>query len=132
MHADGSARLARAAQARHEQTLQRARTVLQSIAEGDDLVTVAGLARRAGVSRSWLYTQPELLECIEQLRLHNRNETAPAAGVSNADTRASTDSLRLRLELAHEHIGQLRTENRELRDALARTHGLLRGQSLTT
>ncbi|TGD88562.1 transposase [Mycolicibacterium sp. CH28] len=132
MHADGSARLARAAQARHEQTLQRARTVLQSIAEGDSLVTVAGLARRAGVSRSWLYTQPELLESIEQLRQHNRNETTPAANISNADTRASTDSLRRRLELAHEHIGQLRTENRELRDALARAHGLLRGQNLTT
>lgn len=132
MHADGSARLARAAQARHEQTLQRARTVLQSIAEGDSLVTVAGLARRAGVSRSWLYTQPELLEGIEQLRQHKCNETAAAPNSPNADTRASTDSLRRRLELAHEHIGQLRTENRELRDALARAHGLLRGQNLTT
>jgi hypothetical protein len=103
--------------------------MLQSIADGDSLVTVTGLARRAGVSRSWLYTQPEL---IEQLRQHNRNETTPAANISNADTRASTDSLRRRLELAHEHIGQLRTENRELRDALARAHGLLRGQNLTT
>lgn len=131
MHADGSARLARAAQARHEQTLQRARTVLQSIADGDGQVTVAGLARRAGVSRSWLYTQPELRERIEQLRQHNRDQTAPAANASNTDTRASTDSLRRRLELAHEHIAQLRTENHELRDALARAHGLLRAHNLT-
>jgi hypothetical protein len=130
MHADGSARLARAAQDRHEQTLQRARTVLQSIADGDSPVTIAELARRAGVSRSWLYTQPELRERFEQLRQHNRNETNPAATVSNTDTRASTDSLRRRLELAHEHIAQLRAENRELRDALARAHGLLRGPQL--
>jgi hypothetical protein len=132
MHADGSARLARAAQARHEQTLQRARTVLQSIADEDTPVTVAGLARRAGVSRSWLYTQPELRERIEQLRQRHRNETSPAATVSNTDSRASTDSLRRRLELAHEHIAQLRTENRELRDALARAHGRLRTHNFTS
>jgi len=132
MHADGSARLARAAQARHEQTLQRARNALQSIADGDSLVTVSELARRAGVSRSWLYTQPELRKRIEQLRQHNRDQTDPVATISNADTRASTDSLRRRLELAHGHIAQLRTENRELRDALARVHGLLRAHNLTS
>lgn len=132
MHADGTARLARAAQARHEQTLQRARTVLEAMADGDSLLTVAGLARRAGVSRSWLYTQPELRERIEQLRQHSRNETNPGATASNTDSRASTDSLRRRLELAHEHIAQLRTENRELRDALARAHGLLRVDNLTS
>ena len=132
MHADGSARLARAAQARHEQTLQRALNVLQSIADGDSVVSVAGLARRAGVSRSWIYTQPELRERIEQLRQHNRNEPNPAATVSNADSRASTDSLRRRLELAHQHIAQLRTENREVRDALARAHGLLRSHNITS
>ena len=132
MRTDGSAHLTHAAQARHEQTLQRAQRAIQSIADGDSLVTVSELARRAGVSRSWLYTQPELLERIEQLRQHNRDQTGPAANVSNTDIRASTDSLRRRLELAHAHIAQLRTENRELREALARAHGLLRGHDLTS
>jgi hypothetical protein len=95
-------------------------------------VTVAGLARRAGVSRSWLYTQPELRDRIQQLNQHDRNETSPATTVSSTDSPASSDSLRRRLELAHEHIAQLRTENRELRDALARAHGLLRAHNVTS
>jgi hypothetical protein len=128
MHADGSARLARAAQARHEQTLQQAQNALQAMADEGGPVTVAGLASRAGVSRSWLYTQPELRDRIEQLRQHNRNEHTPTA--ANKDSRASTDSLRRRLELAHQHIARLRTETRDLRDALARAHGLLRANNL--
>jgi hypothetical protein len=132
MHADGSVRLARAARERHEQTLQRARETLQAMTDEDGPVTLAGVAARAGVSRSWLYTQPELRDRVEQLRHRARNETNPAATGSNDDIRASADSLRRRLELAHEHISQLGTEKRELRDALARAHGLLRAHNLTS
>jgi hypothetical protein len=57
MHADGSVRLARAARERHEQTLQRARETLQAMTDEDGPVTLAGVAARAGVSRSWLYTE---------------------------------------------------------------------------
>ena len=40
--------------------------------------------------------------------------------------RASDTSLRQRLTLAHERIGELDTENRQLRDQLARLHRQLR------
>jgi hypothetical protein len=49
-----------------------------------------------------------------------------------AITRASDDSLRQRLTLAHERINQLRTENQQLRNALAHAHGQLRVARLST
>ncbi len=123
MQADRSQRLAQVARERHEQTLQRARDALAAMVNDGEPVTVAGLATKARVSRSWLYTQPELRDQIEQIR-HNRS-AASSSGAS-ADSRASAESLRHRLELAHQHISRLRTENRQLSDALARAHGQLR------
>jgi hypothetical protein len=52
--------------------------------------------------------------------------------VRDSVTRASDDSLRQRLALAHERINQLPTENQQLRDALAHAHGQLRAASLNT
>jgi len=127
MQADRSQRLAQLARARHEQTLQRARDALAAIVADGESVTVAGLAAKAGVSRSWLYTQPELRDQIEQLR-HSRNEGSPAV----TSTSASAESLRHRLELAHQHIARLRSENRQLSEALARAHGQLRADKLTS
>jgi hypothetical protein len=67
-----------------------------------ELVTVALVAGRARVSRSWIYTQPALLDRIRQLQQHH----ASAGVVREAVTRASDDSLRQRLALAHERINQ--------------------------
>lgn len=89
-------------------------------------VTIALIARRAGVSRSWIYTQPALRDQIQQLQRHRTDaETSREATI-----RASDDSLRQRLTLAHERISQLRTENQQLRDALAHAHGQLRASRL--
>lgn len=71
-------------------------------------VTVAGLARAAGVARSWIYTQPDLLARITT----ERPDTAPAA---TDRTGASDESWQRRLELAHQRIKQL-SEDRQLRD----------------
>lgn len=93
------------------------------MASDGEAITVSRLASMAVVSRSWIYTQPELLDQIEQLR-HDRprNGSSDRPGVS----RASEESLRRRLELAHQRIAQLRAENQELRQSLARAHGQLR------
>ena len=96
--------------------------------DAGEQVTVALLADRAGVSRSWIYTQPALLDRIRQLQQHR----ASAGCVRDTVTRATDDSLRQRLALAHERINQLRTENQQLRDALAHTHGQLRTARLST
>lgn len=119
-------RLTEHARARHEQTSKQVRETLAELAKSGDAVTVAGLASRAGVSRSWIYTQPHLLERIHQLRNH-RTTKPPDTTV----TRASDESLRQRLALAHERITQLRNENQQLRESLALAHGQLRAARQT-
>jgi hypothetical protein len=114
-------RLAEHARRRHEETLQRARRALEALAVSSGPVTVSRLIREAAVSRSWIYTQPELLDLLEKLR-HSGDRTAGPA----PNSRASDESLRRRLDLAHQRIAQLRADNHELREMLARAHGELR------
>jgi cation diffusion facilitator CzcD-associated flavoprotein CzcO len=128
MPADHAQHLADHARQRHHHTLQRAHQVLAELADTGEPVTVALLADRAGVSRSWIYTQPALRARIRQLQQHRANTDHARDTV----TRATDDSLRQRLALAHERINQLRTENQQLRDALAHAHGQLRAARLST
>ena len=123
MPADRADRLAQHARARHEQTLHRAQAALTSMANNGEAITVSILAGKAGVSRSWIYTQPELRDHIEQLQQATTRTGAPRRETAN---HASEESLRRRLALAHQHITQLRTQNQQLRESLARAHGQLR------
>jgi len=128
MSAERGHHLAEHARQRHQQTLDRARQALAEMADAGEPVTAALVARRAGVSRSWIYSQPELRDRIQQLRSHR----AAADTARDTVTRASDDSLRQRLVLAHERINRLRQENQQLRDALAHAHGQLRAARLRT
>ena len=122
MPADRAHHLAQHARQRHERTLQRASETLTALADSGGPVSIAALATRAGVSRSWIYTQPELRERIEQLQQPSSRISKGADGAH----RASDKSLRRRLILAHQRITQLRNENQQLREALAHAHGQLR------
>ena len=122
MLADNTSYLIEDARQRRQQTLERARRALAELAQSGQSVTVAELASRAGVSRSWIYTQPELRDQIQQhQRSHSDSHTA-----RQIVTRASDESLHRRLSLAHERIHQLRKENQQLRESLAHAHGQLR------
>jgi hypothetical protein len=122
MSVEQTERLTANARRRSEQTLQRAQETLTAMAARGDTITVAKLAQTADVSRSWIYTQPELREQIEQLRL----VTPPRPPGSAAAGRASLESLKRRLDLAHQRITQLREENRQLRRSIEQLHGQLR------
>lgn len=83
-------------------------------------VSFEALATEAGVSRSWLYTQPELRAEIERLR--QRQSPRPDPTVPRRQ-RASEASLLRRLEVASERIRDLKAENTQLRAALAEALG---------
>ena len=121
-------RLREAAQARHEATLRRATNALQRLARRGEPVTFRRLAETAGVSRSWLYRQPELREEISRLR----DTTVGRPGTLPAVERATADSLRQQLRTHRDEITRLRTENQELRDQLARHLGAARAAAATT
>jgi len=120
MRADNSHHLVVAAQQRAEQARKRAERALEDFHRDGRPASVAGLARAAEVSRSWIYTQPELLEHLQR---HNQTARKPRQGTAE---RASDASLQRRLELAHQRIRQLADDNQRLRDQLARAHGALR------
>jgi hypothetical protein len=119
MRADNTNHLAAATQQRSEQACIRAEGALTQLIAARQPITVAGLARVAGVSRSWLYTQPVLLEQLQQ-------RSADKTTHSTTITRASDSSVQRRLELAYQRIAQQTEEIRKLRDQLARAHGDLR------
>ena len=119
--------LRRAAQARHDTTLAKATAALHTLARSGDPITFARLARTAGISRSWLYRQPELRRQIEQLRqsAHSSRSRTQAA------QRASNDSNRQKLALYRAELTRLQDENRSLREQLARKLGAERAAAVT-
>lgn len=118
MRADNSRHLAKAARSRAEQTHRRAVATLRHLTGTSQLLTVSVLAQHAGVSRSWLYTQPDLLAQIRE------EQPRPATATTMPTRQAASDgSLRQRLQLAHERIRELEADNRQMRYALAQALG---------
>lgn len=120
MRTDNTHHLLAAARQRSNKARQQAEEALKQLDQTTRAATVSALARRAGVSRSWLYTQPDLLERLQQRK---QPDKAPPTGSS---VRTSEASMQRRLQLAHQRIQQLTDENRRLQDRLARVHGALR------
>jgi cell division protein FtsB len=111
--------LGRAAAARHELAVTRARRALLELDREGAAISFQAVARRAGVSRQWLYTQPELREQIERLRDQPRSK---ADGVP-ARQRATEASLRQRIQSLRAENRRLREENASLKDELAIAYG---------
>jgi hypothetical protein len=116
MPSDNSHLIVAAARRRAAATRRRAASALRRIDTTGAAITFETVAREAGVSRSWLYNQPDLRAEIERLRARHR---VPATRPVPDRQRASDASLLRRLEAATERNRQLEAENRELRQALA-------------
>jgi hypothetical protein len=123
MRADNSHLIKEAAQRKHAACLE---SVTAAIREADRLrrpVTVLGIAKSAGVSASWIYTQPEVFAAIRERRdAADRRQTVrvPAA------ERAGSSGQQKRIELLTDKLRQLIAENEQLRRELATVHGELR------
>lgn len=123
MRADNSRHIVAAAGNRHEYTRAKAIKALREIDAAGTAVTFDIVARAAGVSRSWLYTQPDLRADIERLRTDRQRASGDPVP---ARQRASDASLIRRLEAANERNRRLTEENRQLREQLAHALGDLR------
>ena len=113
--------LSQAAARRHELTRARAIQALRELDRAGPPVTFAAVARAAGVSRSWLYTQPDISGQIRRLR--KPTDGAGCAGTIPAGQRASSTSLRARLNAALDRNKQLADQNARLHRQLARALG---------
>ena len=121
MHADNTAHLTRAVQARQIDTRRKAISALENLEEQHERLTVSALAAAAGVARSWIYTQPDLLQRIRQ-------QDTPTP---RRPTVATDNSWQHRLKTAQARIRELTSENEQLRRQLAAAHGQRRaGQGI--
>jgi len=113
--------LADAAARRHELTRSRAVQALRELDRAGTPVTFAGVAQAAGISRSWLYTQPDISSQIRRLR-QKADGTGSASAIPAAQ-QATDASLRARLTTALDRNKQLADDNARLRRQLARALG---------
>jgi len=111
--------LAAAGQRRRDEALERARAALRDLDRRRAPINFQAVARHAGVSRQWLYTQPELRAEIERLRDHH-SRTTPV--VADAE-RAREASLRQRNTMLLAENQRLREENAALCEELAILYG---------
>jgi Family of unknown function (DUF6262) len=123
MLADNSSHLRAAARSKHEATRTRALAALTELEADSRRITVTALAKAAGVARSWIYTQPDLMDRIA---------TAPERPTKDSPTRTTDESWQRRLELAHQRIKDLTEENKQLRTQLALAHGQRRAEQIAS
>jgi hypothetical protein len=130
MPADPRTPLTESARRRHQETSDRARQALRDFEATGQPITYAKIARVAAVSRSWLYTQPDVRAAIDRLRdlngRSNNNTPIPAR------QRSSDSSLTRRLEAAHHRNQELSREVTRLREQLAVAHADLRAAGRRT
>jgi hypothetical protein len=120
MRADNSHHVIAAAHRRSETTRHHAIEALRRLDTAGDPVTFDTVARQAGVSRAWLYTQPDIRSEIERLR---QNQTPSTPRTVPDRQRASDASMRQRLQTAITRIHELESDNHRLRNALAESLG---------
>jgi hypothetical protein len=113
--------LSEAAARRHELTRAKAVQALRELDRAGAPVTFAGVAQAAGVSRSWLYAQPDISGQIRRLR--GKTDGAGSARAIPAAQRATDASVRARLTAAIDRNKQLADDNARLRRQLARALG---------
>lgn len=122
MAADRAASLRAAAARKRELATSRARSALRELDHRGAEITFQSVARHAGVSRQWLYEQPQLRAEIEQLRAAGRQRST---GIPAAE-RASDASLRQRVAMLAAENRRLREENQSLKAELALAYGARR------
>jgi Family of unknown function (DUF6262) len=114
MRADNSPHIIAAR--RRAATRKRAVSALQRMDNAGLPISFEALTREAGISRSWLYNQPDLRAEVERLR-NRRSPPAPARSIPDRQ-HASEASLLQRLESATERIRHLEAQNKQLQEAL--------------
>ncbi|WP_329438222.1 DUF6262 family protein [Streptomyces canus] len=118
--ADNTAALAEATRRRSERARSHAEKAITAAQRSGSRTSFAAIAKTAGVSRSWLYTQHDLVTAIRQLQ--NRQPATERTGAQPA----SVASIQRRLEAALARIKQLRAENSDLARRLETAYGEIR------
>ncbi|WP_369253838.1 DUF6262 family protein [Streptomyces sp. R35] len=117
--------LAKATKRRHKQAETAVEKALRHARTSQQPVSVASIARAAGVSTDFIYRHPTLRPQVEDLRRARRN-TSSTSTAPDAESEAAASTLvrRLTHQLATERRKH-REQLEQLQDALAAAHGEL-------
>ncbi|MEV8632645.1 hypothetical protein AB0395_13400 [Streptosporangium sp. NPDC051023] len=118
--ADNARFLVEASKKRSHDARQRAERAITDAERSGKRPTVVGIAAAADVSRSWLYTQTDLITAIAQL------QTRRPASTRTGGHPASEASLQRRLDTALERNRQLRDQVGDLTRRLEAALGEIR------
>jgi hypothetical protein len=120
MRPDNTAPIIAAARQRRELARAKAIQALRELEHAGAPVTFQAVAGAAGVSRSWLYAQPDIRAEIERLRAATGRAPLPSIPASQRTTESSALA---RLDAALNRNRELTEENQRLRRQLARALG---------
>jgi hypothetical protein len=116
--------LAAAARRRADQAREHARAALRQLDQQGTPITFTAIAKAANISRALLYRDPQLRAEVERLRTRTPTPL-PAA------QRATQESTRRRIETLLDDVRELRAQNQQLRDHVARLLGEQRAAATT-
>jgi Family of unknown function (DUF6262) len=129
MRPDNTAPIIAAARQRHELTRAKAIQALRELVRTGAPVTFQTVADTALVSRSWLYSQPDIRAEIQRLRDTTRSAASPPIPAAQ---RTSERSALARLETALKRNRELTQENQRLRRQLSQALGQQRTSAAPT
>jgi hypothetical protein len=121
--ADNSHHLAAATARRSEEARRRAENALLALRSSGQPATVSKLAKDAGVARSWLYTQPDLIAALRQLGGQPPPRSAPA---TERSLRVRLAAAQVRNERLQQRVNALTEQNNRQRQQLEHTYAELR------
>lgn len=122
--ADNSHHLAAATARRSAEARRRAENALLALRSSGQPVSVSKLAKDAGVSRSWLYTQPDLIAGLRQLA--GQAPTPRSAPASERSLRVRLAAAQARNEQLQRRANALTEQNNQQRQQLERAYAELR------
>ena len=123
MKADNTGHLREAARRKHQECLNRVSAAIREADRLGQTVTVQGVAKAAGVSPSWIYTQPAVYEAVRSRRAKADNRSRMRIPEAQGAGRASQHK---RIELLVTRLRETTEDNQRLRSELAVVHAELR------
>jgi len=118
MHQRNTDGLKTHAQCKRDQAFERAEAGVRQLIKEGRPINFETVKEVSGVSRAWLYNQPELRQRIEQLR----GQSQPKKSVPS-EQRASQASNAAKVKTLLQEVKKLRAENQGLRHHLENAHG---------
>jgi hypothetical protein len=109
------------AKMKKEETAKKVEQAIRQLIKQNERINFNTVTAAAGVSKSYLYNQPELRKQIETLRL-NQREIEPQKAIKKYMSDDNKDSL---IQVFRDRIKELEKENKKLKDDIKRINGKL-------